>query len=342
MCSLKCPSLDADRGVVVQGHLREKLSSESSAFIAWDKFKISWEILRRECVFCETGAGVLSKSLIIQVSLIQEQALNTACQSGPFACSLIAYDSCRHEQDLDLFELRAWPWCRWSIDQYRWDMIIHDQHLLDVWCVLWISWYLYVWFVLNNSCAAAPTIHLTTLTFSSPDVGRDSFQNVKCRRKGWTNSCVTLLRGLQFKVSAKLPAWMTYRGETMAWLWTATLAPSLSWGNHRKAIANQCPCGPVDPLQRAWALSRVALCRRVLRPRETHWPRGPGVKTGLPVSPTRRTRTTWGMAPTTHYQLPSGRRMRAMLSGIASWVQPLWLNPNLKDECGCILWIRRQ
>lgn len=117
----------------------------------------------------------------------------------------------------------------------------------------------------------------------------------------------------------------------------------MSWGNHRKAIANQCPCGPVDPLQRAWALSRVALCRRVLRPRETHWPRGPGVKTGLPVSPTRRvTRTTWGMAPTTHYQLPSGRRMRAMLSGIASWVQPLWLNPNLKDECGCILWIRWQ
>lgn len=137
MCSLKCPSLDADRGVVVQGHLREKLSSESSAFIAWDKFKISWEILRRECVFCETGAGVLSKSLIIQVSLIQEQALNTACQSGPFACSLIPYDSCRHEQDLDLFELRAWPWCRWSIDQYRWDMIIHDHTWSAfAWCVV--------------------------------------------------------------------------------------------------------------------------------------------------------------------------------------------------------------
>ena len=63
-------------------------------------------------MFCETGAGVLLKGLrmfhqVSMVSLIQEQALNTVCQSGPFAVSLIAYDSCRHEQDLDLFELRA-------------------------------------------------------------------------------------------------------------------------------------------------------------------------------------------------------------------------------------------
>ena len=61
-------------------------------------------------------------------------------------------------------------------------LFIYIYIYIQIYIYIYIHIILHVWFVLNNSCAAAPTIHLTILTFSSPDVGSDSFHNVKCGR----------------------------------------------------------------------------------------------------------------------------------------------------------------